>query len=137
MDITISFPGGKRVDASIGDHVVHTDQPLAAGGSDTAPAPFDIFLASLATCAGIYVLGFCQARHLPTEHIGLVQHHTYDAETKQLAEVTLELGLPADFPDRYRDAIVRAAEGCKVKKLLAHPPAIRVVARPAETAQAA
>jgi len=123
MDITIRFPGGKRVDADLGAHVVHTDQPVSGGGEDSAPAPFDLFLASLATCAGIYVLGFCQARGIPTDGISLVQHAS--AET-----ITLELELPASFPERYRDAVVRAAEGCKVKKLLAHPPAITVMARP-------
>jgi hypothetical protein len=69
MDITIRFPGGKRVDAHLGTHVVHTDQPIAGGGEDSAPAPFDLFLASLATCAGIYVLGFCQARHPYRRHL--------------------------------------------------------------------
>ena len=128
MDITISFPGGKRVDAALGHHVVHTDRPTSGGGEDTAPAPFDLFLASLATCAGIYVLGFCQARGIPTEGITLVQRHATDATTKQLAAVELEIVLPDSFPDKYRDAVVRAAEGCKVKKLLAHPPAVAVIA---------
>ena len=130
--VEITFPGGKRVDAKVGNHIVHTDQPIDAGGEDTAVAPFDLFLASLATCAGLYVLGFCQARQIPTDGLGIVQHHTYDPVTKQLVDVELELELPPGFPERYRDAIVRAAEGCKVKKLLAHPPAISVsVAGPA------
>jgi len=136
MDITIRFPGGKRVDATLGNHVIRTDQPVAAGGEDSAPAPFDLFLASLATCAGIYVLGFCQARGIPTDGIGITQRHAVDPATKQLVGVTLELDLPPEFPERYRDAVVRAAEGCKVKKLLAHPPAISVVAHTA-AAQAA
>lgn len=117
----IRFPGGKRVDADVGAHIVHTDQPVSGGGADSAPAPFDLFLASLATCAGIYVLGFCQARDIPTDGISLIQRSSSDA-------IVLELALPASFPERYRDAIVRAAEGCKVKKLLAHPPAITVTA---------
>lgn len=126
MDLTISFPGGKRVDAAFGSHVVRTDQPVSAGGEDTAPAPFDLFLASLATCAGIYVLGFCQARGIPTEGITLVQHHVTDPATKHLDAVQLEIHLPEGFPAKYRDSVVRAAEGCKVKKLLALPPAVSV-----------
>jgi len=131
MDITVTFPGGKRVDAKLGDHVVPTDQPGAGGGADSAPAPFELFLASLATCAGIYVLGFCQARQIPTDALGIVQHHTYDPATKQLTGVELELVLPPGFPERYRDAVVRAAESCKVKKLLAPPPTISVATRAA------
>ena len=129
MDITIRFPGGKRVDADLGAHIIHTDQPVSGGGQDSAPAPFDLFLASLATCAGIYVLGFCQARGIPTDGIALIQHASPEA-------ITLELVLPDSFPERYRDAVVRAAEGCKVKKLLAHPPAVTVTAHRA-AAQAA
>lgn len=125
MDIQVTFPGGKRVDAAVGEHVVRTDQPVASGGQDSAPAPFDLFLASLATCAGIYVLGFCQARGLPTEGIELVQRHTHD-EAHKLTRVALEIRLPASFPEKYRAAVVRAAEGCKVKKTLAAPPEVSV-----------
>ncbi len=126
MDIEISFPGGKRVDAAFGSHVVHTDQPVALGGAGAAPAPFDLFLASLATCAGIYVLGFCQARGIATEGIRLVQHDQTDPVTHRLERVDLEIVLPATFPEKYRDSVIRAAEGCKVKKVLARPPEVAV-----------
>jgi ribosomal protein S12 methylthiotransferase accessory factor len=125
MDIRVTFPGGKRVDAQLGRHVIHTDQPPAQGGNDEAPAPFDLFLASLGTCAGIYVLGFCQARGLPTGEIELVQRHEAD-DAGHLAKVSLEIRLPPSFPEKYRAAIVRAAENCKVKKTLASPPEIAV-----------
>lgn len=131
MDIKVLFPGGKRVDAVVGTHVIRTDQPVSAGGADSAPAPFELFLASLASCAGIYILGFCQARGISTEGLELVQRHAVDPATKLLDAVTLELVLPRGFPERYREAIVRAAEGCKVKKTLAHAPTISVRARPA------
>lgn len=127
MDIEISFPGGKRVDAKLGDFVIQTDQPVAGGGDNSAPAPFDLFLASVATCAGIYVLGFCQARNLPTDGIRLVQRTETDPETHLPRRMTLALTLPPDFPERYRPAIVKAAENCKVKKTIAAQPPIEVV----------
>lgn len=127
MDITITFPGGKRVDATLPDgHVIHTDQPLVSGGEGSAPEPFTTFLASLGTCAGIYVLGFCQARGLPVEGLRLVQHHAVDPETGRLSQVTIDVELPASFPDRYRAAVQRAAEHCKVKKTIEKPPAFEV-----------
>jgi putative redox protein len=125
MDIRVTFPGGKRVDAQLGRHVIHTDQPPAQGGNDEAPAPFDLFLASLGTCAGIYVLGFCQARGLSTDAIELVQRHETD-ETGHLTKVTLDILLPPSFPEKYRVAVARAAENCRVKKALAAPPEIAV-----------
>ena len=125
MDIRVSFPGGKRVDAQLRQHAIHTDQPVELGGQDAEAAPFDLFLASLATCAGIYVLGFCQARGIPTEGVALVQHNDFD-ERHHLTRVELELTLPATFPEKYRAAVVNAAANCKVKKLLAAPPEIVV-----------
>ena len=135
MDIRVTFPGGKRVDAQLGQHVIHTDQPREGGGEDSAAAPFDLFLASLATCAGIYVVGFCQARGIPTDGVELSQHHDYDAQGK-LARVELQLTLPATFPEKYRSAVANAAANCKVKKLLAAPPEILVVSKVASGAEA-
>jgi ribosomal protein S12 methylthiotransferase accessory factor len=131
-DITVSFPGGKRVDAQIGGFVVHTDQPVDQGGQGKEVAPFDLFLASLATCAGLYALGFCQARGLSTDGLELHERVDLDPATKLPTRIRMEVVLPPSFPERYRAAIVRAAEGCKVKKTIAAPPAIEVVAIPSE-----
>lgn len=126
-DIQITFPGGKRVDAHYDHFHIETDQPPELGGEAAAPAPYDLFLASLATCAGIFALGFCQARKLPTEGLALVQKHEVDPETHLVKSVRLELTLPPGFPAQYRPAILRAAANCKVKKSLAAPPAFEVV----------
>lgn len=124
-DIDLTFSGGKHVEATVRKHHIVTDQTLAHGGDDSAPEPFELFLASLATCAGLYVLGFCQRRGIPTDSITLVQHHEPDLYG-QLIHVELELRLPRAFPDKYRTAVVRAAEGCKVRKTLASPPEVTV-----------
>jgi ribosomal protein S12 methylthiotransferase accessory factor len=137
QDIEVSFPGGKRVDAHIGDFVVQTDQPAELGGNGSAVAPYDLFLASVATCAGIYVLGFCQARGLSTDGLALHQHADIDPATKLPSRIQLELRLPVTFPEKYIAAIVRAAEGCKVKKTLAAPPVIEIAAIPAAPSQLA
>lgn len=128
-DICITFPGGKRVDADFGTHVVRTDQSPEHGGQGRAPEPYDLFLASLATCAGIYVLGFCQARNIPTDRILLVQQHRFRGPDERLEHVELQVILPDDFPEKYRAAVVRAAAHCRVKKVLAAPPEIVVIAR--------
>ena len=130
MDIEVTFPGGTRVDAKVGEFVVQTDQPVELGGAGSAIAPFELFLASLATCAGIYALGFCQARKLPTEGLKLTQRYALDAETKLPAKVSITLQLPDGFPEMYRGAIVRAVEGCKVKKTVLSQPVFEVSALP-------
>jgi putative redox protein len=135
MEMTITFPGGSRVDAQLGSHTIATDQPAHAGGSDSAPAPFSLFLASIGTCAGIYVLSFCAQRGLPSDGIRMVQRMEKDPATKMIGRIALEIEVPPTFPAKYHDALVRAANQCAVKKHLEHPPAfdVRTVVTPIAT----
>lgn len=129
MIIEVTFPGGKRVDATFGRHVLHTDQSTEHGGTGSAPEPFELFLASLATCAGAYVAAFCDARQIPTADLRLTQRASFNDVTRLLERVVVELDLPPTFPEKYRAPLVRAVEGCKVKKTLASPPPITVEVR--------
>jgi putative redox protein len=123
----IFFEGKKRVVADWFGTKIATDQPLRAGGEGTAPAPFDLFLASLGTCAGIYVKGFCDSRGLPTDDIRIIQDMDFDAQTGLLSHVKFDIQLPADFPEKYKEAVIRSADMCKVKMTLAHPPTFEVI----------
>ena len=126
MEMIVTFPGGARVDAQFGPHTIRTDQPLQAGGEDSAPAPFSLFLASIGTCAGIYVLGFCKQRGLPTEGIQIVQRMEGDRSTGMIGKVELDIQVPPEFPEKYHDALIRAANQCAVKKHLETPPRFEV-----------
>jgi ribosomal protein S12 methylthiotransferase accessory factor len=114
------------VDASFGSFTVRTDQPAQGGGQASAPTPFATFLASLGTCAGIYVLGFCRQRGLPTEGIRLVQRMEVDPLTHMTSKVALEIHVPSDFPEKYRTALIRSAEQCAVKKHIENPPKFEI-----------
>ena len=120
--MNVSFPGGKMVNARYDGFEIATDQAVDSGGTGSAPEPFDYFLASLATCAGIYVLGFCQKRDIPHGGISLTQSWEREEKTKRLTNVRISIEVPADFPDKYRDALVRVANQCLVKKTLESPP---------------
>jgi putative redox protein len=124
MEMTISFPGGSRVDAEFGSFTVRTDQPPDGGGEASAPTPFATFLASIGTCAGIYVLGFCRQRDLPTDGIRIVQSLKVDHVTGMVADIHLAIHVPVGFPDKYRGALVRSAEQCTVKRHMETPPRI-------------
>jgi putative redox protein len=126
MEMTVSFPGGARVDATFGSFTVATDQPAYGGGSASAPTPFATFLASIATCAGIYVLGFCRQRELPTDGIRIVQATEPDPATGLIGRIRIEIHVPPDFPAKYHDALVRSAQQCAVKKHLERPPSFEV-----------
>jgi putative redox protein len=126
MDMEIYFPGGKRVYADYGGFTIQTDQPARSGGEGSAPAPFDLFLASIGTCAGIYALGFMQQRGIDPEGSKLTMRSHYNPTIGLIDKIELELKTPPGFPDKYRDAIINAMELCAVKKHLQQPPAFAV-----------
>jgi putative redox protein len=126
MSMEITFPGGLAVAAHYKGFTIATDQPVAAGGADSAPAPFDLFLAAIGTCAGFYALRFCQQRGIDTE--GLSLELATENEAGRVSAIRLEVGLPEDFPEKYRDAIVRAVDHCTVKRHILEPPRFEVEA---------
>ena len=130
-EIVVTLPGGRRVDAQVGRHVVRTDQPVDNGGEDTAPSPFQLFLAAVGTCAGIFVQGFCAKRGLPTEGIRILER-THYGDDGTLARVELDIEVPPSFPEKYRDALVRVADQCSVKKAIQAQPRfdVRTVVAP-------
>jgi len=129
MEMVIDFPGGARVDAHFGEFTVKTDQPPMGGGEGSAPTPFATFLASLGTCAGIYVLGFCRQRGLSSEGIRIVQRMHTDPFTRLVGKIDLEIQIPETFPENYRAALIRSAELCAVKKHFENPPEFEIYTR--------
>jgi putative redox protein len=130
MEMVIDFPGGARVDAHFGDYTVETDQPPVG----SAPTPFATFLASIGTCAGIYVLGFCQQRGLPSEGIRIIQRMDSDRMTGMVGKIELEIQVPPTFPEKYLPSLIRSAELCAVKKHMETPPQFEIYTREVEMA---
>lgn len=127
----ISFPGGLRVDAIYDGFQIRTDQPVDHGGGGAAPSPFDLFLASIGTCAGYYALRFCQQRNLSTEGLALSVTPERDPVGKRVARIRIEIALPPAFPEKYREPMLRAVDQCAVKRHLEEPPHFEVLATPA------
>jgi putative redox protein len=124
----IRFPGGLEVEALTGGFSILTDQPASDGGAGVAPSPFDLFLASIGTCAGIYALRFCQQRNLETEGLALELTAEKGEDARRVARIRIEIRLPPAFPARYREAILRAVDQCKVKRHILEPPQFEVTA---------
>ncbi len=129
MEIAIALEGGKRVSARVGEFLINTDQGVKAGGEGSAPEPYVLFLASIGTCAGVYVLGFCEARKIPVDGIRLVQSHEFDPVKHRLSRIRIEIHVPPDFPEKYRKPLARAASQCAVKKTVLDPPEFDVETR--------
>jgi putative redox protein len=136
MEMIVDFPGGDRVDAHFGPYTVMTDQPDAKGNPGLAPTPFSLFLASIVTCAGIYVLGFCKQRNLPTDGMRIVQRAHRNPQTGMVESIDLEIQTPVDFPEKYLPSLIRSAELCAVKKHIEQPPVFKVTTQALSTVEA-
>ena len=124
----ISFPGGVAVDVNHNGFTINTDQPEHNGGANSAPNPFDLFLASIGACAGFFALRFCQQRELSTEGMSLKLETVRDEEKRLPAKVQIKINLPVGFPEKYKNAIIKATDQCAVKRSIFDPPEFEVIA---------
>ena len=127
MMIEVTFDGKKKINANFRGFTVKTDQDIPSGGDNSAPSPFELFLASIATCSGIYVKSFCDIRNLPTDNIKIVQDIEYDESTKLVKDIFIHISLPAEFPEKYREPLFTVVNMCKVKQHLINPPKINII----------
>jgi putative redox protein len=127
MEMEIRFPGGKKVEALFNDFTVTTDQPVADGGSGSAPSPFELFLASIGTCTGYYVLSFCQKNNIATENMRLTVSIQRNPGTHLVENIRIDIHVPPEFPEKYKNAVVKAADACAVKRHLNKPPKIDII----------
>ena len=115
-EINVTFPGNLKVEASVRDFTILTDQPEKSGGDNSAPSPFELFTTSIATCAGYFALKFCRARNIDTSTMRLQMTYGWDDQLKRYPKMSINLKLPEGFPDKYTGAIIKAMEQCVVKK---------------------
>jgi ribosomal protein S12 methylthiotransferase accessory factor len=123
----ITFDGGKVVTAHSHGHIIKTDQPVNSGGQNSAPSPFELFMASIGTCAGLYVKSFCDNRSIPTDKIKIIQSVEFGKKSGLPVNIRLDIKLPDNFPDKYKASVISVAGLCKVKKSIASPPVFEVI----------
>lgn len=125
-EVHVTFPGNLKVNAQIDEFIIETDQPEKSGGDSSAPSPFSLFTASIATCAGYFAVKFCKTRNIPTEGMSLSLKYQWDKELKRYPKMAIELRLPPGFPEKYKGAIIRAMDQCVVKKHILEPPEFEI-----------
>jgi putative redox protein len=130
--ILIRLRGETLVDAEVGGQVVKTDLSPKSGGGGTAPDPFALFLASIGTCTGHYLAGFCAKHGIPTEGVSLVETVYLGDADGELERIVLEIRTPKDFPEKTRKTLASVAENCKVKKTIAASPPIEITSVPVD-----
>ena len=122
MDNTfkITFGTNKKVDAAFRQFELKTDQSKESGGDETAPEPFELFLAALGTCAGIYAKSFLDVRKISTRGMYLTLEPFFKENQKLMDRIRICLYVTQAFPEKYMRAIIKSMEGCAVKNQL-HP----------------
>lgn len=128
MEMEVHLPANMRVESTYRGFTIKTDQAKEEGGEGSAPEPFDLFLSSIGTCAGVYVLYFCRERNIDTKGISLRLSFTRNGKTHMVEKIDIRILLPASFPDKYRHTVARIAGMCTVKKHLSDPPEFHIQA---------
>ena len=125
-EIEVTFPGNLKVEATVGSFTVVTDQPEKSGGDNSAPSPTELFLTSIATCSGYFALKFCRTRNIDTTNMRLKMGYSWDRDQRRYPKMSIQLELPENFPDKYRNAIVKAMDQCVVKQHIIQPPEFEI-----------
>ena len=127
--IEVRFPGGRKVEAAFDGYRVVTDQPASSGGDGVAPSPFDLFLASVATCAGFYALRFCQERNLDTDGLKVSMETERDASRKKIVELKIAIDLPGEISGTIPRCASPLRRPMPLSSILQEPPAIQLTTR--------
>ena len=122
MEFKVTLEGGKRVATRVGDHLIMTDQPTKHGGADSAPAPYDLFIASIGTCAGFYIQSYCENKGIDSSGIEITLGLKRDPETKKISGFVTKIHVPQDLPKKLYPALRKVAEQCAVKKTIMNNP---------------
>ena len=126
MSMIITFPGGLKINAIYKGYTIETDQPKSEDGEGTAPEPFDLFLASIGTCAGAYIVRFLKNRDIPVDGLQMKLDFIRDETGKRIEKIVFDIKAPKNFPDKYLPALKSAINACAVKKHIESPPQFEV-----------
>lgn len=126
MDIKVLLKENQKLEAQFLGFTIFSDQPLDNKGDNTAPSPFDYFLASTAMCAGYFIKAYCQPRGISTEGIEVGQSNVKDPDNKYKQHITISVKVPESISEKDRIGIMRSIEGCSVKKAIQQVPEIKI-----------
>ena len=123
---TVSHEGGVKFRAAVRGHDVLTDQPVGAGGEDSAVTPLELIAVALGSCVALYIVQFCQVRGLATAGLRVEVGQQTSKSPYRVSRYDVNVVLPDGFPEQYRVAVERVARSCPAHNTLQHSPEIRV-----------
>lgn len=124
--VTVSWDGGVRFSARVRGHVVKVDQPIEAGGEDSAVAPIELIPVSLGTCIAYFIEQFLVKRGLNAQGLSVTVNASGARDPHRIGAMDVTVSIPGGVPERYAEAVKRAASTCTAHNTLTHPPAMTI-----------
>ncbi|MGW0285314.1 OsmC family protein [Streptomyces sp. NPDC003236] len=125
--LDVTHVGGDSYAVEVRGHHIQVDQPVDSGGTDTAPTPTELFVASLATCVAFYAGRYLHRHGL--SRAGLRVRAEFVMATDRPARISSVRVLvvpPPELPEQRRAALLAVASHCTVHNTLEHPPEIDI-----------
>jgi putative redox protein len=125
--LSVRGESGDRFAVAVRGHMIHVDQPVEEGGSDSAPTPVELFVASLAACVAHYARGYLVRHDLPTDGLQVDVSWEMVKRPYRVGSIDLALTLPAGVPEDMRQRLLEVASRCTVHNSIENTPDIRLV----------
>lgn len=125
-ELRVRHLGGDRFAITVRGHEILVDQPVDAGGEDTAPTPTELFVAGLASCVAFYARRFCTRHGIDPAGLEVAAEYDIGGRPAQVTELTVLLTPPAALPPERRDAFLAVASHCTVHNTLQNPPEAKI-----------
>jgi putative redox protein len=125
--VVVEHSTGMRYVATVRGHEVWVDQPFVAGGTDAAPTPAELFVASLATCAAYYAGQYLERHGLSRTGFAVrAEYHMADRPPARIASIHLRVIVPAGLPVGLVRPLRAVVTHCTVPNTLRKPPTVDI-----------
>ena len=123
----------------LGHRVAGTDEPLAAGGNDSGPGPYDYLLAGLGACTSMTMRMYADRKSLPLDRVTVTLKHSKihaedcaECETKagMLDQIERVIAMEGNLDTEQRKKLMEIADKCPVHRTLTSE--VRIVTQAAE-----
>ena len=107
----------KKVEVRVNNFKVHTDMPREAGGENSAPNPFEMFMASFLACQGVFAMSYIEKNAMNKQDFSFRAQPVFD-DKGLITKMTTIVKIPSDFPKEKEAAFINVLKTCKVGKHL-------------------
>lgn len=124
--VDVDYLGGEAYAVTARGHALLTDQPVTAGGTDTAMTPTELLIASLSSCVAFYA-GRYLARHgLNRDGLHVTTMFTTTDHPARVDKATLRIAVPGGIPPHRERALLAVASHCTVHNTLRQAPEVTI-----------